>query len=86
MLENFTVYLELCTENLESCTENISPTFDELQKHMFTKKPLYSAKIKRYVLLSRCAFIQSYQILLEYFPLLPFSLLHKISSGTIDAV
>ena len=39
MLENFTVYLE-------SCTENISPTFDELQKHMFTKKPLYSAKYR----------------------------------------
>ena len=79
MFENFAVYLE-------SCTESISPTFDELQKHMFTKKPLYSAKIKRYAILSRCAFIQSYQILLEYFPLLPFSLLHKISSGTIDAV
>ena len=31
---------------LESCTENISPTFDELQKHMFTKKPLYSAKYR----------------------------------------
>ena len=44
MLENFPVYLE-------SYIENISPIFDELQKQMFTKKPVYSAKIVRYALL-----------------------------------
>ena len=42
MLEDFSVYLE-------SYIENISPIFGELQKHIFTKKPVYSAEIVRYV-------------------------------------
>ena len=79
MLENFPVYLE-------SYIENISPIFDEIQKHMFTKKPVYSAEIVRYALLLRYTSSQSYPMLLEHFPLLSLSLLHKISSGTIDAV
>ena len=79
MLENFPVYLE-------SYTENVSPIFDELQKHMFTKKPVYSAKIVRYALLLRYTSIQSYRMLPEHYPLLSLSLLHKISSGTIDTV
>ena len=46
MLENFPIYLE-------SYSENISPIFDELQKHMFTKQPVYSAEIVIYALLLR---------------------------------
>ena len=79
MLENFPVYLEFYIGK-------ISATFDELQKHMFTGKPVYSAEIVRYVLLLRYTFIQLYRMLLEHFPLPSLSLLHKISSGTIDAV
>ena len=79
MLENFPVYLE-------SYIENVSPIFDELQKHMFTKKPVYSAEIVRYALLLRYTSIQSYRMLLEHFQLPSLSLLHKISSGKIDAV
>ena len=79
MLENFPVYLELYIGK-------ISPTFDELRKHMFTEKPVYSAEIVRYALLLRYTFIQLYRMLLEHFPLPSLSLLHKISSGTIDAV
>ena len=56
MLENFPVYLELYIEN-------VFPIFDELHKHMFTKKPVYSAKIVRYALLLRYTSIQSYRIL-----------------------
>ena len=77
LLENFPVYLELFIEN-------ISPIFDELPKHMFTKKPVYSAEIVRYAL--RYTSIQSYRMLVERFPLPSPSLLHKISSGTIVAV
>ena len=77
MLKNFPVYLE-------SYIENISPIFHELQKCMFTKKPVHLAEIVRYALLFRYTSIQSYRVLLEHFPL-P-SLLHKISSGMIDAV
>ena len=77
ILENFLVYLE-------SYIENISPIFDELQKHMFTKKTVYSAKIVRYALLLRYTSIQSYRMLLGHFPLPSLSLLHKISSSTID--
>ena len=40
MLENFPVYLE-------SLLKNISPIFDKLQKHIFTKKSVYSAEIVR---------------------------------------
>ena len=69
---------------LESYIENISPIFHELQKCMFTKKPVHLAEIVRYALLFRYTSIQSYRVLLEHFPL-P-SLLHKISSGMIDAV
>ena len=36
-----------------SYIENVSPIFDKLQKHMFPKKPVYSAKIVRYALLLR---------------------------------
>ena len=79
MLENVPVYVE-------SYIENIFPIFDELQKHMFTKKPVYSAEMVRYALLLGCTSIQSYRMLLEHFPLPSLSLLHKISSGTIDAV
>ena len=79
MLENFHVYLE-------SYIENISSIFDELQKHMFTKKPVYSAEILRCALLLQYISIQSYRMLLEHFPLPSLSLLRKISSGTIDAV
>ena len=60
---------------------------DELQKHMFLKKPVYWAKIVRYALLLRYTSIQSYQMLLEHFLLPPsLSLLRMINSGTIDAV
>ena len=79
MLENFPVYLE-------SNIENISPIFDKLQKHMFSKKPVYSAEIVRYALLLRCTPIQSYRMPLEHFPLPSLSLLQKISSGTINVV
>ena len=41
MSENFPVYLE-------SYTENITPISDEFRKHMFTRKPVYSAEIVRY--------------------------------------
>ena len=53
---------------------------------MFTEKPVYSAEIVRYALLLRYTSIQSYRMLLEHFPLPSLTLLHKISSGTIDAV
>ena len=79
MLRNFPVYLE-------SYIENISPIFDELQKHMFTKEPVYSAEIGRYALLLRYTSIQSYRMLLEHFPFPSLSILLKISRGTIDAV
>ena len=79
MLEHFPVYLE-------SYIENISPIFDELQKHMFSKKPVYSAEIVRYALLLRYTSIQSFRMPLEHFPLPSLSLLHKISSGTINTV
>ena len=79
MLENFPVYLELYIKN-------ISPAFDELQKNMFTKKPVYSAAIVRYALLLRHTSIQSYPMPLEHFPLPALSLLHKISSGTMYTV
>ena len=52
-LENFPVYLE-------SCVENISSILDELQEHMFTKKPFYSAEIVRYALLLRYTSIFHY--------------------------
>ena len=68
MLENFPVYLE-------SYIENISPIFNDLQKHMFIKKPVYSAEIVRYALLLRYTSIQSYRMLLEHFPLPSLSLL-----------
>ena len=79
MLENFPVYLV-------SYTERISPIFYELQNHMFSKKPVCSAEIVRYALLLRYTSIQSYRMLLEHFPLPSLSLLHKISSGTIETV
>ena len=53
---------------------------------MILKKPVYSAKIVRYALLMRYTSIQSYQMLLEHFPLPLLSLLRMINSGTIDAV
>ena len=79
MLENVPVYMELFIEN-------ISPIFDQLQKHTFTKKPVFSAEIVRYALSLRYTSIQSYRILPEHFPLLSLPLLLKIRSGTIDAV
>ena len=79
MLENFPVYLV-------SYTERISAIFYELQNHMFSKKPACSAEIVRYALLLRYTSIQSYRMLLEHFPLPSLSLLHKISSGTIETV
>ena len=51
MLENFFVQLELFVKK-------ISPIFDELQKHIFSKKPRYSAEIVRYALLLRYTSIQ----------------------------
>ena len=45
-VRNFPIYFE-------SYIENISPTFEKLQKHMFTKKPIYSSDIVRYALLLR---------------------------------
>ena len=77
MLENFPIYLE-------SYIENISPIFDELQKQMFTKKPVYSAKIVRYALLLWYTSIQSYRMLLQHFPLPTLSLLRIISIGTTN--
>ena len=53
---------------------------------MFTKKRIYSAEIARYALLLRYTSIQLYRKLLEHFTLPSLSLLHKISSGTIDGV
>ena len=79
MLRNFPVYLE-------SYVENISPIFDELQKHMFTKEPVYSVEIGIYALLLRYTSIQSHRMLLEHFPFPSLSILLKISRGTIDAV
>ena len=42
MFENFPVYLELHIEK-------IYPIFDKLQKHMLTKKPVYSAQIATHI-------------------------------------
>ena len=78
MLENVPVYLESYVKNIT--------IFNKLQKHMFTKKPVYSAEIVTYALLLLYTVIQSYRMLLENFPLPSLSLLHKISSGTIQAV
>ena len=79
ILVNFPLYLE-------SYIGEISPIFDELQKHMFTKKPVYSAEIGRYALLLRYTSIQLYRISPDHFPFPPLSILHKIRRGTIDAV
>ena len=79
ILVNFPLYLE-------SYIGEISPIFDELQKHMFTKKPVYSAEIGRYALLLRYTSIQLCRILPGHFPFPPLSILHKIRRGTIDAV
>ena len=80
MLENFLVYLRICTDNHSSI-------FEELIQNRFTKKPIYSANQHiRYSLLLRYTSIQSHKFLLPDFPLSFLSLLQKISSGTIDAV
>ena len=62
MLGNFPVYLE-------SYIENVFPIINNSQKHMFTKKPVYSAEVVRCALLLRDTSTQSYGMLLEHFPL-----------------
>ena len=79
MLENFPVYLS-------TYADNHSSIFEELIQYRFTKKPIYSANIIRYNLLLRYTSIQSYEVLLQDFPLPSLSLLQKISSSSIDAV
>ena len=79
MLENFPVYLR-------TYADNHSSIFEELIQYRFTKKPIYSANIIRNNLLLRYTSIQSYEVLLQDFPLPSLSLLQKISSSSIDAV
>ena len=70
---------------LRTYADNHSSIFEELLQYIFTKKPIYSANIIRYILLLRYTSIQLYKVLLQDFPLPSLSLLQKISSGTIDA-
>ena len=52
ILVNFPLYLE-------SYIGEISPIFDELQKHMFTKKPVYLVEIRRFIATHFHSFIQN---------------------------
>ena len=74
MLENFPVHLR-------TFADNHSSIFEELRQYRFTKKPIYSANIKR-----SQPHLSSRKVLLQDFPLPTLSLLQKISSSTIDAV
>ena len=73
MLENFPSYLESQTEN--------SSIYEELTKRQLKKKQFYSSEAIQYALLLRYTSLQSYNLLLDEFPLPSISLLNKIKEN-----
>ena len=65
------------------------PTLNELQNRQNYKlqgRPPYSSELIRLSLLLRYTSLQSYKILLEYFPLPSLSLLAKLKSSSVDSI
>ena len=81
MLQNLPSYLRTSTTKY--------PILNELQNQQNYKlqgRPPYSSELIRLLLLLRYTSLQSYKILLEYFPLPSLSLLAKLKSSSVDSI
>ena len=78
MIGNFPIHLE-------SCIKNISYTWQFTETFVHKETCLLS-QIGRFAFLLRYTSTQLYRMLIEHLPLPSLSLLHNISSGTVDPV
>ena len=75
MLQNLPSYLRTSTTKLQN-----------RQNYKLQGRPPYSSELIRLSLLLRYTSLQSYNILLEYFPLPSLSLLAKLKSSSVDSI
>ena len=76
---------------IQNKTEELPPNeiLDEIKSLTFLKpqgRPPFSPRVLRYSLLLRYSSRQAYSLLLNEFPLPSFSLLEKLSRGSLDAL
>ena len=76
---------------IQNKTEELPPNeiLDEIKSLTFLKpqgRPPFSPRVLRYILLLRYSSRQAYSLLLNEFPLPSFSLLEKLSRGSLDAL
>ena len=85
------IQLQNLPSYIQNKTEELPPNeiLDEIKSLTFLKpqgRPPFSPRVLRYSLLLRYSSRQAYSLLLNEFPLPSFSLLEKLSRGSLDAL